>query len=511
MYFFTFSSQVNGISLENCTAAEASRLILGCGDHIILNVLKYCPTPTSSIVSSTSMYIGQNFADSLDSYGNRSPQDRPWKNAGEDMQSIPEAARLRNNTPTEIGAKSNASQTDSLGGFHGEERQRIKQDSVSPDGARSASKGSTSSHERKTIFDKAMNAIARPFRSTIDRAARDARCKSSYPFVSTPVDSSKNKQNEQSGRSSKDQTIESEDNPAFRKKSNKSHGTWPKCRVHVNYSDSAAPVTRSTRPHLSPLIGADLGDYRLQPTDTFARSMSVKHSMQRSDPTTKYSSISQVNLMPPGGNGHMVVPLPGGNSHAVSSSDQMLLGKTFRSDEKYSNSVERNGGNVIVSSAKVDIRSKDNSVGDSGDHESSFSTQINKSQDATRYRRRQNVVLRPTPISSSAGKPTRNSMDASQLAYFSRNKDHVPLKPNTLDVQTIYSPRPLPHTWLNITPTVPRSMVPSVNSCPSPLLEPFKSLERPSSLNRSPREIDSNYSRLVDLDLFKLYFFIIQV
>ena len=166
--------------------------------------------------------------------------------------------------------------------------------------------------------------------------------------------------------------------------------------------------------------------------------------------------------------------------------------------------VERNGGNV-VSSAKVDIRPKDNSVGDSGDHESSFSPQINKSQDTMRYKRRQNVVVRPTPISS-AGKPTRNSMDASQLAYFSRNKDHVPLKPNTLDVQTIYSPRPLPHTWLNITPTVPRSMVPSANSCPSPLLEPFKSLERPSSLNRSPRETDSNYSRWVELDLFKLFF-----
>lgn len=422
-YCIGFLFQVNGFSLENRSTSEAMHLLSEAGDHVVLNVLRYCQTPTSSLVSSMSMFSGTNFDGYSDGGGFRSPA---WKTPTDELNS--DAGKLSGNATL----KSSGSQTDGLDSHHGDLPFLGGYEIVPTSSAfkRSAYDEGQEQHE-KNLFDKAINVIARPFRS--NRAVRDARSKSTHPFVnSSVVDAWRCEEDSPSPQNLMD-TVPSLPStaPGAGKAKTKSHGTWPKCRVHIDYTfptelGSRPSWSASRRPHLlqmtrdgSSALPPNPSDHKVPPLpptrrDSFKRSASMKHSPQNSDSATKYAS-AKASVAATG----------------ISHCDSSTLGDTFRSDETSQDYVTD-----VRPAVNLDCKPKDSTY-----PESSRTVSCLCDQEVVRYA---NNSHRSRP-NASLQRPDRSSQDfSSQGSNASWLSDHLspPTKPTSLGVQPIYPLRP---------------------------------------------------------------------
>lgn len=406
------------------------RLLSEAGDHVVLNVLRYCQTPTSSLVSSMSMFSGTNFDGYSDGGGFRSPHDPAWKSPTDELNS--DTGKLAGNTTL----KSSGSQTDGLDSHHGD-LQLIGGYELVPSGGafkRGTYAEGQEQHE-KNLFGKAINVIARPFRS--NRTVRDARSKSTHPFVNSSVIEAWRCQEDSPSPQNLMDTVPSLPStaPNAGKAKTRSHGTWPKCRVHIDYtfpteSGSRPSWSASRRPHLlqmtrdgSNALPPNPADHKVPPLpptrrDSFKRSASIKHSPQNSDAAAKYASAKAASVAAP----------------SISHCDKGSLGDTFRDDRTSQDYVT--DARAIVN---LDCLPKDNAYPEASSRIASCLCDPKTVQYSSSHPR---TSSRPNAF---LPRPDRNSQDFSSSQGSSASSwlsPPPPTKPTSLGVQPIYSPRP---------------------------------------------------------------------
>lgn len=405
------------------------------GDHIVLNVLRYCQTPSSSLVSSASMFSGTNFETFLEGSGFRSPLDSSWKSPPNELNSCMDGktAALRSSSSQTDGLSGRDYVDSRIGGFErGPSNSSVKKGGY---------EGMDEHMHDKNIFDKAMNVIARPFRSS--RAMRDMRSKSTHPFVNASTIEAWRRQEECNSESSPSpqKLVDMPPSPSSATKlKRKSHGTWPKCRMHFDYAEPSESVSHSgtERPCLSQVVrnGANVlpsssAEHKIPPlpptrSDSIKRSASVKHSPQSSDSTVKYSSIK-------GSIAGTMQRLDRSASDAFHSSD---AGQAFMVDSRPS---------VIMTSESQEIAYHESTPADHRAVSPSSISSYNPVKDhkAIRY-----VSQNPgSRTGNSEYRSDRRSQDFGQHLSDLRAADHLSQaqKPTLLNVHPMYSTRPSRH------------------------------------------------------------------
>ena len=415
-------------------------------DQVSLNVLKYCPTPQPSLLLSSSASSGHNLTESSQDATSISPRSPRWATS-------PVSRSTAKATPL----KSSGSQTDSLD---------------SP-----VSSARHHGADKTRLIDRAIKRIVKPFHSG-ERDERDARRKSSgYTFATTP---SSYAPTEDDGIDGLNSIIEQyvKPHPSTGNKQTKDkrprrtrqleHGTWPKCRSHVDYVVGGMVIPpfnpKKPRPSLSAVTQTNGGFaadsnavHKLPPmpperTDSFGRGASIKHSPQSSDSTVKYM--------------HMTSGSSGGNSSASGSytpSPSKAPTKQLSQLDSQPRTIDSTTNhasfdNAVASSSHFPSRpathesktqSPDYTVRSAGNQElNKYATQQQPEPASQNHHR----SAWPPPTASSHNQKERRTAPAPG----SRSRpDYPAAKPTSLDIQPIYSPRPLPHSGQNITPSHP--------------------------------------------------------
>lgn len=403
------------------------------GDHIVLNVLRYCQTPSSSLVSSASMFSGTNFETFLEGSGFRSPLDSSWKSPPNELSSCMDGktATLRSSSSQTDGLSGRDYADPRIGGFErGSSNSSVKKGGY---------EGMDEQMHDKNIFDKAMNVIARPFRSS--RAMRDMRSKSTHPFVNASTIEAWRRHEECNSENSPSpqKLVDMPPSPSSATKlKRKSHGTWPKCRMHFDYAEPSEPSVHSgtERPCLSQVVrgGTNVlpsssAEHKIPPlpptrSDSIKRSASVKHSPQSSDSTVKYSSIK-------GSIAGTMQRLDRSASDAFHSSE---AGQAFMVDSRPS---------VIMTSESQEIAYHESTPADHRAVSPSSISSYNPVKDhkAIRY-----VHQNPgSRTGNSEYRSDRRSQDFGQHSSDLRAADNLSQaqKPTSLNVHPVYSSRPI--------------------------------------------------------------------
>jgi hypothetical protein len=231
---------VNGHSIEPLSAAEVMRMAQESGDHVTFNVLRSCPTPASSLITSisSSRMMGEGSPEAA-SISPRSSWISP------DFQMSP----LK------------SSQTDSL---DLSSKSKTSPPSVPAD-SHLSSKESSSKSSHPVTMDSSLDhsteeEVIDELNSIINQFAKPE-------VLSKPKKKLKHYEN----------------------------GTWPKCRVHTDYTSPVGflPVkNHRDRPRLAEFMSEKKKDPPTPPerTDSFKRSASIKYS-PRSSAETKYKTV----------------------------------------------------------------------------------------------------------------------------------------------------------------------------------------------------------------------------
>ena len=277
-------------------------------------------------------------------------------------------------------------------------------------------------------------------------------------------------------------------------------GTWPKCRGPLDYPGAPqafppAVVKTKERPPLS-VIPTDHsyartstspigGSGKVAPTppersDSFSRSKtinsSIKHSPSSSVEPQKYQSQSTSSSSSHQHSSHLMTSeVSGGMTHHIAthtpSSHSYLMTSTTKSSSYISSPVSKQSPHSPLTSpqaldkdsSKAMMHSSvDSSKGSSLYYGTGSSSQANtvhmpdntvesanndENIKSYIYRRRQN---RPTSAPGSRSREKRKEM-AQQI--HGPHGGHGRTVPTSLDIQPIYSPRPVPHSGRNITPS----------------------------------------------------------
>ena len=277
-------------------------------------------------------------------------------------------------------------------------------------------------------------------------------------------------------------------------------GTWPKCRGPLDYPGvpqafPPAVVKTKERPPLS-VIPTDHsyartsaspigGSGKVAPTppersDSFSRSKtinsSIKHSPQSSAEPQKYQSQSTSSSSSHQHSSHLMTSeVSGGMTHHIAthtpSSHSYLMTSTTKSSSYISSPVSKHSPHSPLTSPQaldkdsckaVMHSSVDSSKGSSlyyGTGSSSQANNVHMPDNTVEsanndevlksyiYRRRQN---RPNSAPGSRSREKRKEM-AQQI--HGPHGAHGRTVPTSLDIQPIYSPRPVPHSGRNITPS----------------------------------------------------------
>ena len=504
------------------------QLLMDCDDHIDLAVLKYCSTPASSAVSSISMFSGHNFVDvaTPDTALGRSPppliaiDSSRSPSAGNGCITSSDGAAHSDILSANDGADVKAEQR-----WNKPEPYIMSNQQEPPYVGSSwtpAEKTDAMAPERGTLFDKAISVITRPFffRSTVDRAVRDTRCKSTHPVINTNGDTARRCTTAAAipDNFSTVQPVSTSPQKNTKNSSRTSHGTWPKCRVHADGGETVLAMLAAGR--LAEMATRDCvrassvapqtSDRKMPPlppqrNDSFKRSATmIKHSPQNSDSTLKNSSRQTTPSPGPGGGQYA--------SQSPSLAAQLLSGcglqqqqqQPHHKDEQKQppmhrlqqqlNSGGSGGGPYIVSgtseyesSPRVGKYSVHLQIGSIPKYAGSMSNQsrtaaaatispssyndldsnegVSGNRDMVRHATHR-IAIRPTSASSSSS--YTHGTDSQDLSSSQQQPSKslppyidvttVPKKPTSLDVHPIYSPRPIPHCGgQSITPSHPSS------------------------------------------------------
>lgn len=454
MTFDCVCIQVNGQSVERVPVMDVMKLIQSSIDHVTLNVLKYCPTPQPSLMLSSSASSGHNLTESspdATSISPQSPRSNTWGSSPPPLS-----------TPKVISAplKSSGSQTDSLD---------------SP--VTSARHQGT---EKVGLIDRAFKRIVKPFHSG-ERNERDMRRKSSGYTITM---SSAYEMTDDDGIDGLNAIIKqyvkphpSNNKPKEKKRPRRTrqleNGTWPKCRPHVDYTvgQMVIPPFNPTkcRPSLSVVTQTNgnfavdsnaASTHNLPPTppertDSFKRGASIKHSPQSSDSTVKYMHITS------------------GSSGANSSTSGSYTSSPSKPPAKVLSLMDSQPRTI---DSTTNLAGFENTIASSHypsgpslpSHESKtqspdYTVRSANNQELNKYiQQQQQPEPQPQPHRRPAwpsAAPPHNRKEwrgAAPLTNGSRSRPHYSAtKPKSLDTQPILSPRPLPHTGQNITPSHP--------------------------------------------------------
>ena len=483
---------MNGQSTERAAVHDVIKMIQSSVDQVTLSVLKYCPTPQPSLLLSSSASSGHNLTESSPDATSISPRSPRWATS-------PVSQSTAKATPL----KSSGSQTDSLD---------------SP-----VARHQTGDKAR--LIDRAIKRIAKPFHSG-ERDERETRRKSSgYTFATTP---SSYAPTEDDGIDGLNSIIEqyvkphpSNAKPTKEKRARRTrqieHGTWPKCRSHVDYVVGGMIIPpfnpKKPRPSLSAITQTNGGGFavdsnvvhKLPPmpperTDSFSRGASIKHSPQSSDSTIKYMHMTSGSSGANSSGSGSYTPSPSKASAKLLSQVDSYTPSPSKAPAKLSSQLDSYTPSPSKAPAKLlsqpdsytpspskaptilpsqfdgqprtidSTTSFENAVVSShfpsrpATHESKtqppdYTVRSAGNQELNKYATQQPEPASqkhrrsawPPPASSHTQKERRG---APPLGSRSR-PDYPAAKPMSLDIQPIYSPRPLPHSGQNITPSHP--------------------------------------------------------
>ncbi len=359
-------------------------------------------------------------------------------------------------------------------------------------------------HEpRRNMFEKAMQMIQKPFHHSSEahrerngrheRSDRDARCRSGVPYLSpSPREAAEDEALGEldamiNAYDSNSQNLHAHSAVGKQKPRRKrerdpreNSGTWPKTRSPMDSTSLVGfhPVGRrkertplgnivnnSVPDSVSPYRG---GDNNVAPSppernDSFNRSASIKHSPQSSDSTVIFfhkpspEPSSSVNLSAAYTSSS---PSATQSSHSnISSQSKSKKGGSGDPHAEASTMPRRasyDQPSHYLTSVKSDPRHQTPSTTQSGE----YNVRMNSETDASKF---------VPPTSTSRGAPhtsahTRQPKDHEPHSQLRHSHGREPLsgpipKPMSLDVNPMYSPRPLPHSGHNIT-VVPHSGAP---------------------------------------------------
>ena len=431
---------------------DVMKLIQSSIDHVTLNVLKYCPTPQPSLMLSSSASSGHNLTESspdATSISPRSPRFRAWGNSPPPISA-----------PKVVSAplKSSGSQTDSLD---------------SP-----VTSARHQGGEKGGIFDRAIKRIVKPFHSG-ERDEREMRRKSSgytMAMMSSAYDTTEDDERVDGVNAIIKQCVKlhpsnNNNKPTKEKRPRRTrqleHGTWPKCRPHVDYTVGGMVIPpfnpKKCRPSLSVVTQTNGGfavdsnaasTHKLPPTppertDSFKRGASIKHSPQSSDSTVKYM--------------HMTSGSSGANSSASSPSKPPTKGLTILDNQLRTVDATANHTGFENASPSSSHYSSGMTSHESKTQSPDYTVR-SANQELNRYIQHHSQQPEPQPQPHrrpawpSAAPPhnIKERRGAVPLSHGSRSRpEYSATKPTSLDIQPIYSPRPLPHSGQNITPSHP--------------------------------------------------------
>ncbi len=475
MLFLWF--KVNGRSVENLSVNEVMKLVGEGGDMVVLNILKYTSTPQPSLVSSSasSNQIGMETSPEASSTSpNSTHTTTTW------YTSSPESGKTNS-----LSLRTSGSQTDSLDSPHSSAR-------MPGDGM---SGRAHSEQEKPNLLDRAYKFISKPFHNDRDRnREREDRTSSremdgsSKSYISPSPSNACSAEEEvieelnktingcikQSTPSMAARgTVNSLFQPKDPKRSSRREepdnaGTWPKCRPHVGYLDNTVvssqlpfEAPKKQRPSLTPNMNersytssnsqsrseAEM-DSKVPPkpperNDSFKRGASIKHSPQNSD-TSKYSH-GHVNNVSATSTPTPYLPSP------TKQSSHLIKGRSDKQSPINNSSVQltkyekhqSSSMHYVINPKPDTTKYLDNTVVSAQD------------QDILQHFSQKWHQQRGRPLSAPSGRNRREQLDMAHLVHGSR--DHGPNKPTSLDINPvyplIYSPRPLPHSGQNITPS----------------------------------------------------------
>ena len=485
-----------------------SRFISKAGNHVVFSVLKYSITPQPSLVSSSAS-SGHNLTESSPdalSTSPKSPHSRLWANTSPDSNKI--SLKSSGSQTDSLDSPPTSARSPTRGGAGGR-GEGEKSSSADKHYLRMFGIGkpflSTLERER----DDVVHGLSSRVKGGV--AVSPASSHDSPPPLPThppPPLRSPHRTEEEEVIEGLNQIIHqyttlsgSKEKRIRNRDKDDNGGTWPKCRGPLDYPGPPqafppAVVKTKERPPLS-VIPTDHsyartstsplgGSGKVAPTppersDSFSRSKtinsSIKHSPQSSAEPPKYQSQSTSSSSSHQHSSHhlMTSEVSGGMTHHIAthtpSSHSYLMTSTTKSSSYISSPVSKQsphspltspqpldkGSSKTVMHSSIDsskgslplyygtgtssqantVQMPDNTV------ESANNDEILKSY----YRRRQN---RPNSAPGSRSREKRKEM-AQQI--HGSHGGHGRTVPTSLDIQPIYSPRPVPHSGRNITPS----------------------------------------------------------
>ena len=366
--------------------------------------------------------------------------------------------------------------------------------------------------DKTKSFDKVMSHFQKQSRSATERKVRDTRCKSGHPFFN--IDSEHTTEEEvieelnaminqfasQTGGAggvskSKDKRLHRGE-----KQRQENGGTWPtvirKCRGDFDDNNGVfLPPTvvkeRAPIPEMIPEMSHSQSyqqrqDGKMPPTppertDSFKRSASIKHSPQNSD-SSKYSHYSGSPqsksphqgsyITSPGKSPDRVVQQPSEEKKTSINLDSIQLDSSWSSTPSQEYSKEHYSPHSSLNSSTQDsldysVKSANNQQDISKYVRNRPTSAPNQSRSAkmkarAEERRRESQDGHHGQRSHSRSRQLQEiaemlSRDCAQTAGQSQQPEYLPQKPKSLDIQPMYSPRPLPHTGHTITPGNPHT------------------------------------------------------
>ena len=493
-----------------------NRFISKAGNHVVFSVLKYSITPQPSLVSSSAS-SGHNLTESSPdalSTSPKSPHSRLWANTSPDSNKI--SLKSSGSQTDSLDSPPTSARSPTRGGGGGGGRGDGEKSSSADKHYLKLfgiGKPFLSTLERERERDEMVHSLGRVKGggvAVIPASSHD----SPPPLPTHPPPPLQHRTEEEEVIEGLNAIIHqynknlvtsatlsgSKEKRTRSRDKDDNGGTWPKCRGPLDYPGAPqafppAVVKTKERPPLS-VIPTDHsyartstspigGSGKVAPTppersDSFSRSKtinsSIKHSPSNSAEPQKYQSQSTSSSSSHQHSSHLMTSeVSGGMTHHIAthtpSSHSYLMTSTTKSSSYISSPVSKQSPHSPLTSpqaldndsSKAMMHSSiDSSKGSTLYYGTGPNSQANTVHmpDTTVesanndeniksyiYRRRQN---RPTSAPGSRSREKRKEM-AQQI--HGPHGGHGRTVPTSLDIQPIYSPRPVPHSGRNITPS----------------------------------------------------------
>ena len=517
-------------------------------DRVTFNVVKYCPTPQPSIASSSSMSSAQAFTESSPEASSVSPRS-PHSNSRIWISPSPDSAD-DNKVPSSTNLKNSCgSQTDSLDSTKPDNQHRqsepepdkmnildkalktivkpfrsacttdrTERDARCKSGhqltSASTEEPETNKHEEEEVIES-LNAIINNY------------CQQS-PILSPNVPN----------LASKPSKVKPEKESKRRRHEN--GGTWPKCHSPLEYNSVSGWPSVTPKKERAPLAQfVSENRYVSSPkpvpsphdkvppkppersdsfhrSDSFKRSASVKHSPQNSESGVKFAHINNLTQTKLSSNSNSYASCSSKDSHGHVSKDlSHVSSKTHSHDSSQSHvpssdkaealSSVRDHGNDSKEHERIHERErKTNSMHfsthsssesstpthSSSSHTPDLSVKSGNDSDIMKY------VMRKTNMKDNhRNRPTSAPGRSRRRPQSESGYRDYPQKPTSLDIQPMYSPRPIPSSRGQAISSSHSSVPPSQSLTPM-----GRSVIMPSpTSSMSPREMSPAYTNIKSL------------